>query len=134
MTKHFIYLLLLAVLRANLRFEHCLRSCMCDCRKHEHISAICPGIYQNSPNPFPPPPTALNRREEERQSYSKSVNRSEKLCQLSRFDSKRGIQEHKSVHDFSSHCEITHVYSLLLVVNHFFAKHRHPISLSLSCK
>lgn len=48
---------------------------MCDYRKHVHISAIYPGICQNSPNPFPPPPTALNRKKEERQGYRKETER-----------------------------------------------------------
>lgn len=44
------------------------------CKKLVHISAICQTFCQNSPNPFPPPPTALNRRERteaELQSYKK---------------------------------------------------------------
>lgn len=47
---------------------------MCGCSKLVRISAIGQTFCQNSPNPFPPPPTALNRRkrtEAELQSYKK---------------------------------------------------------------
>ena len=70
-TKENVNVLFLAVQRANLLLEHCIQSCLCDFLEHVQISAICPGICQNSPNPFPPPPTALNRREEERRGYRK---------------------------------------------------------------
>lgn len=51
-----------------------LQSAVWGCRKLVHISANCQAFCQNSPNPFPPPPTALNRRkrtEAELQSYKK---------------------------------------------------------------
>lgn len=72
--QFFVIYLLLATPRTNFRLACCL----------EHVwitgsvftfQPLAQAICQNSPNPFLPPPTVLNRRKQERQSYSYQAER-----------------------------------------------------------